>query len=108
MTCRLEGLRQDDVIECIIGVVAEIGVCVALDHSQSLGNAFIHAFARQFNAAAVDPAAFTQKPQQFSVATSDVEHFCTALDHLCDQYQVDAGASGRSRHTLDGQIGIGM
>ena len=59
---RLQGLRQDNVVEGIVGIVFEVGVGVALDHRKPLGDAFVHALARQLDATAVDAAAF-QKPQ---------------------------------------------
>src|SRR5436305_1041540 len=49
---RLQCLRQDNVIESVVGIVFEVGVGVALDHREPLGHAFIDALARQLDAAA--------------------------------------------------------
>jgi hypothetical protein len=55
MRGRLQRLRQDHIIEGVVGIVGKVGVSVALDHRQTLGDAFIDAFARQLDAASVDP-----------------------------------------------------
>ena len=73
---RLQGLRQDDVVERIVGIVGKIGVGVALDHRQALGDAFVDALARQLDAAAVDAALLAEDAQQFAVAAADVQHAC--------------------------------
>src|ERR1700691_4368247 len=52
----LQRLRQDDEIKTIVGVILKVGVGVALHDRKALGDAFVHAFARQLNTAAVDPA----------------------------------------------------
>ena len=54
---RLQRLRQDHVIEGIVGIIDEVGVGVALHHRQPLGDAAVDALARQLDAAAVDAAA---------------------------------------------------
>ena len=53
---RLQGLRQDHIVEGIVGIIDQIGVGVALHHRQTLGDAAVDALARQFDAAAVDAA----------------------------------------------------
>ena len=91
---RLQRLRQDHVVERVVGIVGEIGVGVALDHGEALGDAFVDALARQFDAAAVD-AARLQELEQLAVAAADVEHARAGLDHLGDQQMVDARAARR-------------
>ena len=65
---RLQGLRQDHVIEGVVGIVDEVGVGVALHHREALGDAAVDALARQFDAAAVDaaasPAAAADRPRR--------------------------------------------
>ena len=98
---RLQGLRQDHVVEGVVGIVDEVGVGVALHHREPLGDAAVDALARQFDAAAVDAAALEQL-QQVAVAAADVEHFRAALDHLGDQQMIAAiilGAMRRQRRS---------
>jgi hypothetical protein len=101
---RLQGLRQDHVVESVIRIVRQVGVGVALDHRKALGDAFVDAFSRQLDPAAVDIACLRQQPQQLAVAATDVEHFRTALDHVGDDQQVDARAAGRARRLGHGEI----
>ncbi len=103
----LQGLRQDDVIERVVGIVAKVGIGVALDHGQTLRDALVHALARQLDAAPVDIAALAQKPEQFAVAAADVEHLRPALDHLGDKNEVDARAAQRTRDAVGGHIDVG-
>ena len=103
----LQRLRQDDIVEGVVRVVAEVRIGVTLDDGQSLGDAFVNALAGQFYTAAVHAAAFAQEAQQFAIAASDVEHFCAALNHLGDQNQVDTGATGRAGNIGHSEIGIG-
>jgi len=35
----LQGLAQDHVVEGIVGIVAQVGVGIALDHRQAVGHA---------------------------------------------------------------------
>ena len=93
---RLQRLRQDDEIEGVVGIILEIGVGVALHHGKALGDAFVDALARQFDAAAVDAARF-QKAQQFAVAAADIEHARARLHHIGDDQQVDARAARAAR-----------
>ena len=58
---RLQRLRQDDVVERVVGIVRQVGVGVALDHRETLGDAFVHALARKLDAAAVDAARLAQE-----------------------------------------------
>ena len=95
----LQGLRQDHVIERIVGIVDQIGVGVALHHRQSLGDAAVDALARQLDAAAVDAARF-QQTKQIALAAADVEHPRAGLHHLRDQQMVGAIAvlgNGKNR-----------
>ncbi len=86
---RLQRLRQDHVVEGVVGIVDEIGVGVALHHREPLGDAAVDALARQFDAAAVDAAAL-QQLQQIALAAADVEHFRAGLDHFGDQQMIGA------------------
>jgi hypothetical protein len=74
LPCRLQRLRQDHIIEGVVGIVDEVGIGVALHHREPLGDAAIDALARQLDTAAVDAAALEQL-QQIAVAAADVEHF---------------------------------
>ena len=103
----LQRLRQDDIVEGVVRVVAEVRIGVTLNDGQSLGDALVNALAGQFYTAAVHVAAFAQEAQQFAIAAPDVEYLCTTLDHLCDEDQVDTRAARRTRNTFHGQIGIG-
>ena len=57
---RLQRLRQDHIVEGVVGIVDEVGVGVALHHRQPLGDAAVDALARQLDAAAVDAAALQE------------------------------------------------
>ena len=103
----LQRLRQDDIVEGVVRVVAEVRIGVTLDDGQSLGDAFVNALAGQFYTAAVHAAAFAQEAQQFAIAASDVEHFCATLNHLGDQNQVDTGTTGRAGNIGRSEVGIG-
>src|SRR5690242_10593679 len=103
----LQGLRQDDVVEGVVRIVAEIRVGVALDHSQPLRHAFVHALPREFDTASVDTAAFAQKLEQFPVTATDVENLCAALDHLGNKNQVDTRTAGGAGGAVCAQIDIG-
>ena len=83
------------IIEGVVGIIVEVGVGVALHHREALGDAFVDALARQFDAAAVDAAAL-QQPQQFAVAAADVEHARAALDHVGDQHDESTRHAGRA------------
>ena len=48
---RLQRLRQDDVVEGVVGIVDEIGVGVALDHREAARDAFVDALAANLDAA---------------------------------------------------------
>src|SRR5882724_3695519 len=92
---RLQGLRQNDIVEGVVRIVCKVRVSIALDHCQALGDALIHALARQLDAAPVDVTRLRQQSQQFAIAATDIEHARTALDHLGDQQQVDARTAAR-------------
>ena len=92
----LQRLRQDHVVEGIVGIIDEVGVGVALHHRQPLGDAAVDALARQLDAAAVDAAAL-QELQQLAVAAADVEHLRAVRDHFRDQQMVAAIFPGAIR-----------
>src|SRR5271156_6088602 len=100
---RLQRLRQDDEVEPVVGIVFEIGIGVTLDHGETLADAFIDAFARQFDAATVNTARLEQ-PQQLAVAATDVEHARAGLHHVGDHEQVDARATRAARGLRHGEI----
>ena len=79
---RLQGLRQDHVVEGVVGIIGKVGVGVALDHREPLGDAVVDALARNLDAAAVDVLGLGQEFQQLAVAAADVEHPRAGLDHL--------------------------
>jgi len=78
----LQRLRQDDIVEGVVRVVAEVRIGVTLNDGQSLGDALVNALAGQFYTAAVHAATFAQQAQQLAIPASDVEHFCATLNHL--------------------------
>ena len=92
---RLQGLRQDHVVEGVVGIIGEVGIGVALDDGEPLGDAFVDALARQLDAAPVDVAGLGEQPQQLAVAAADVEHLGAGLDHVGDHQEVDARAARR-------------
>ena len=94
---RLQGLRQDHVVEGVVGIIDKISVGVALYHRKALGDAAVDPLTRQFNAAPVDAAAFEQL-QQVAVAAADVEHPGAALHHLRQQQMIAAIMPGVRRH----------
>src|SRR6185437_14524680 len=87
---RLDGLRQDRIIEGVIGVIDKVGVCVALDHRESLRHAIIHARLAELDAAAVDVPPRGKQAEQRAVAAADIEHARAGRHHLGDEKQVDA------------------
>src|SRR5262249_55018583 len=72
----------------------------------AFGDAFVDTLARQLDAAAVDRARNRQEPQQLAVATADVKHLSPALDHLGDEYQVNAGSAGIAGDISRGESGF--
>src|SRR5437899_1880495 len=93
LPCRLQRLRQDHIVEGVVGIIDEIGVGVALHHRETLGDAAVDTLARQFDAAPVN-APCLQQLQQITVAAADVEHLRAALDHLCHQEMIAAMMPG--------------
>src|SRR6478752_8229001 len=69
----LQGLRKNDVVECIVGIVGKVGVGIALNHREPLSHRIVDALARQFDAAAIDTAQLEQA-QQLAIATPDVQY----------------------------------
>ena len=93
---RLQRLRQDHVVEGIVGIIRQVGVGVALDHRESLGDALVDALARKLDAAAVDIARLGEQTQQFAVAAADVEHLARrARPSSATTSKVDARAARR-------------
>ena len=92
---RLQRLRQDHVIEGIVGIIGKVGVGVALNDRQPFGDAIVDAALRYFDAAAVDLARFGEQAQQGAVAAADIEDARARLDHFGDAHKVDARLRGR-------------
>ncbi len=90
LACRLQRLRQDHIVERVIRVVDEIGVGVALNDRQSLGDAIVDALLGELDSAPVDASLFGQKAQQRAVATADVEHAGLGRDEFRHAQEVDA------------------
>ena len=90
MARRLDGERQDGVVEGLVGIVGEVAVGVALDHGEAARHAGVDALARQLDAAPVDGLGVGEQLQQRAVAAADVEHARARLHHLGDQQVVDA------------------
>ena len=87
---RLNGLRENDIVEGVVGIIGEVGVGVALDDRQPLGDAIADALARQLDAAPVGLAAQFQQVQQRAVAAAYIEDARPGLHHGGDQNEVDA------------------
>jgi hypothetical protein len=67
---RLQRLAQDDEVEDVRRIAAEVGVGVALDDGQAVADADVDAGLAEFDAAAVDPLLANQVRQQRAVARS--------------------------------------
>src|SRR5262249_6078196 len=89
-----------------VRIVDEVRVGVALDHREPLGDAFVHALARELDAAPID-AALLQQPEQLAVAAADVEHARARLHHGGDEQVIDARAARRPRRLGHGEITLG-
>ena len=80
MPRRLQSLRQDHVVEGVVGIVGEVGVGVALDHGETLGDAFVDAFARELDAAPVDAARLQKRSNSPSPQpTSSTRGACSTI-----------------------------
>src|SRR4029077_10960312 len=90
----LQGLAQDHVVERIVGIVAQVGVGVALDHRQAVGHAGVDAGLAQFHAARVDLLEVHQIGQERAVAAADIERARGRVDHIGDELQIDANGGG--------------
>ena len=87
---RLQGLRENDIVEGVVGIIGEIRIGVALNHEEALRHAIIHAALRQFDAARVHIARLAQQAQQFAIAAAHIQHPRAALHHLRNQQEIDA------------------
>ena len=85
---RLDGLREDHVVERAVRVDREVGVAVALHHRQALADAFVHARRAELDAARVDALGAREKGEQRTVRAADVEHPRMRLDQRRDQAQI--------------------
>ena len=70
---RLQGLRQDHVIEGIVRIIGEIGVGIALDDRKPFGDAEIDAGARNLDAAAIDIPGLGQALDPLAVADQELD-----------------------------------
>ena len=86
----LQSLRQDHIVEGVIGIVDEIGVSVALNDGKPFGHTIVDALLRKLDPASVDVSLFDEKPQQFSVAAADIENARGGRDELGHTQKVDA------------------
>src|SRR5262249_35933692 len=104
MARSLQRLGKNHVIEGIVGVVDQIGIGVALDHREALGDAFVDALAGSLDAPPVGAAPLREDAQHLAVAATDVEHFGPAFDHVGDEQKIDAGAALRARRVRHREI----
>ncbi len=88
---RLQRLRQDHIVEAVVGIEDEVVVGVALDHRQAARHAFVDAALRQLDAASVDLLVGLQQFEQRAVAAADVEHLSAGSIRFGDDLEVDAG-----------------
>src|SRR5262249_12553171 len=86
--------------------VDEVGIGVALDDREALGDALVDALARQLDAAAVDAAPLGEDAQQLAVAAAHVEHLRARLHHVSDHQEVDAAVARDARALRHGQIAV--
>ena len=86
---RLDRLRQDHVVERIVGIIRKVGVGIALDDRQSLGEARVDAFARNLDPAPVDALAVPQQSQEIAVAAADIEHARAGRHHVGEQQEIE-------------------
>src|SRR5271165_3020766 len=93
--CRLQGLRQNHIIEAVVRIVGEVCVGVALNDRQALGDAVVDALLGKLDAAPVDLALLSQEPQQLAVAAANIEHARARRDQFGHSEKIDA--AGRQR-----------
>ena len=85
---RLQGLRENDIVEAVLGIIGEVRVRVALNDGQALGDAVVHAALRQLDAAAVDLTIAGQHLEEQPVAAADVEHAAPRRHHIGDDGEI--------------------
>jgi hypothetical protein len=100
----LQGLRQNHVVKGVIGIVDEIGIGIALNYREPLGNAFVDAFARELDPSTVGAAPLGKDSQQFAIAAANIEHPRAAFNHVGNEQQVDPRATLGARGIGHGQI----
>ena len=71
---RLQGLRQDHIVEGVVRIVDEVGVGVALNDGEPFRHAIVNALLRKLYSAPVDISLFDQEPQQLAIAAADIEN----------------------------------
>ena len=97
-------MRQDDVVEAVVGIVVEIGVGVALDHRQSLRDAIVHAMLRNLDAASIDAFFVRQQLQESAISAADVQHTAAGRDHIGDDREIGAHRRLAQARRCDGVV----
>src|SRR5581483_6760861 len=106
---RLECLRQDHIVEGLVGILGEIGIGIALHHREALRHAGIDARLAELDAAAIDLLEMAEIVQEDAVAATDIENAAVGLDHVGDQLQIDADpALGHARAPAQAGIERGV
>lgn len=85
---------RDHIVEGGIGIVAQVGIGVALHHRQAVGDAGVHAGLAELHAARIHALAIHEMGQQRTVAAADIERTRAGLHHVGDELQVDADRRG--------------
>ena len=102
----LQRLGEDDVIERIIRIVGEVGIGIALDDRKSPRHAVVDALARELDATPVDAAGLRQQCQQLAIAATDIEHLGSGRDHIGNDQEINAPATGCSHRLRHGQVAL--
>ena len=86
----LQGLREDHVIEGLVGIVGQPFVDIALEYADAARDRLLHFGAGDFHAARVHALIAGQPLQQFAFAAAQVEHLGVGLHNLADDGVVAA------------------
>ena len=87
---RLQRLRQDGIVERIVGIIGEVAVCVALHHRQPLRHRCLDRRGVDFEPARVDLLSGAQLGHQRAVAAADVERAHACRNCIGDDAQIGA------------------
>ena len=85
---RLQGLRENDVVEAVFGIIGEVRIGVALNDRQALGDAVIDAPLRKLDSAAVGLTVAGQHLEEQPVAAADVEDAASRHHHVGDDGEI--------------------